>query len=189
MNTSNICGYLLTKEKKIRQKCAELRKRINETEESNEIAVLALSRTRNAIRRLRLQHAILLERILETVFEPNDEDLLTQPALPSFLKDSVNVKKLALFRAQKDRESREGDDLASQEISENTNKESTDTQGISNSVLHTSMSQENEQSLNEDNSAQKDDRPTASSHNSTLKSSEVQSNDVQSSFVSKETES
>ncbi|KAG7664572.1 NHP10 [[Candida] subhashii] len=52
-----------SEEQKFKQKCKELKRRINEIEESNEIATLALTRTQSTIRRLRLEYIILLERL------------------------------------------------------------------------------------------------------------------------------
>lgn len=68
-----------------------MRKRIAEVEESNEISTIALSRTRTAIRRLRLEYAILLER-LESRLVPNPNgppalEHVSRPPTPSILDD------------------------------------------------------------------------------------------------------
>ncbi|RLV90057.1 Non-histone protein 10 [Spathaspora sp. JA1] len=54
-----------SEEQKFKQKCKELKKRVIEIEESNEIATLALTRTTSSIRRMRLEYVILLERLEE----------------------------------------------------------------------------------------------------------------------------
>lgn len=80
-------------EQKFKQKCSELRKRILEVEESNEISTIALSRTRLSIRRLRLEHSILLER-LENQFVKTygANELMSQPPDPTLWDDAINLK-------------------------------------------------------------------------------------------------
>ena len=66
-----------------KQKCQELQQRLAEVEELNEVATLALSRTRAAIRRLRLEHAILLERVEERALAvPEGLNLFEEMACP-----------------------------------------------------------------------------------------------------------
>lgn len=80
-------------EQKFRQKCNELKKRIAEVEESNEIATIALARTRMSIRRLRLEHSVLLERLEEQILRtPGSDELMSHPPRPALLDDSLNIK-------------------------------------------------------------------------------------------------
>lgn len=71
-----------------------MKKRISEIEESNEVATLALSRTRMGIRRLRLEYVILLERLEErAIMIPNGANELEEmsaPPSPHLLDDSLN---------------------------------------------------------------------------------------------------
>ncbi|CAK7916116.1 hypothetical protein CAAN1_22S00254 [[Candida] anglica] len=79
-----------SEEQRFKQKCKELKKRINEVEESNEIATLALSRTKTAIRRLRLEYAILLERLEERAIVPAfDGEDMQFPPTPIVLDESL----------------------------------------------------------------------------------------------------
>ncbi|GMM33808.1 Nhp10 protein [Saccharomycopsis crataegensis] len=48
---------------KFQQKCKDLKKRVGEIDENNEAMTIALGRTKLAIKRLRLESAILLERL------------------------------------------------------------------------------------------------------------------------------
>lgn len=66
-----------------KQKCLELQQRLAEVEELNEVATLALTRTKAAIRRLRLEHVILLERIEERALAvPEGLNLFEEMACP-----------------------------------------------------------------------------------------------------------
>ncbi|KAM9903914.1 hypothetical protein OXX79_003057 [Metschnikowia pulcherrima] len=72
-----------SEEHKFKIKCQELRKRIAEVEESNEISTIALSRTRTSIRRLRLEYAVLLERLeAQVVNVSEDPDAPHAEAMP-----------------------------------------------------------------------------------------------------------
>ncbi|GEQ70626.1 hypothetical protein JCM33374_g4304 [Metschnikowia sp. JCM 33374] len=79
-------------------KCQELRKRIAEVEESNEISTLALSRTRTSIRRLRLEYAVLLERLEAQVVRLSQEEnggnseAMPHPNGPLLVDDNLNFK-------------------------------------------------------------------------------------------------
>lgn len=94
--TSPVIGSrdLLTSEQKFKQKCGDLKKRIAEIEQSNEIAVLALSRTRTSIRRFRLEYAVLLERLEDTVFRhtADGRDVIARPGLPVLLDETLNLR-------------------------------------------------------------------------------------------------
>lgn len=66
-----------------KEKCRNLEQRLSEIEERNEVATLALSRTKAAIRRLRLEHVILLERIEERALAvPEGLNLFEEMACP-----------------------------------------------------------------------------------------------------------
>lgn len=66
-----------------------------EVEESNEVATLALTRTKAAIRRLRLEYAILVERLeqraSESVFDPEE---MSPPPSPKILDDGLSSNAL-----------------------------------------------------------------------------------------------
>ena len=70
-----------------------MRKRIFEVEETNEIATIALSRTQASIRRLRLEHAILLERLEDRAKHIpngiNNFEEMAQPPTPNVLDDTL----------------------------------------------------------------------------------------------------
>lgn len=72
-----------------------MKKRIVEVEESNEVATLALTRTKAAIRRLRLEYAILIERLeqraSESVFDPEE---MSPPPSPKILDDDLSSNTL-----------------------------------------------------------------------------------------------
>lgn len=90
---------ILTTEQKFKQKCGELKKRISEIEETNEIAVLALSRTRTSIRRLRLEYSILLERLEDRVYNflsSEATDLILRPGSPALLDETLNLRSAKL---------------------------------------------------------------------------------------------
>jgi non-histone protein 10 len=60
-------------EVKYKQKCIELRKRVREIEEHNELVELSLSRTKRFIKRLRLERALLLEKLEERAIQKADD--------------------------------------------------------------------------------------------------------------------
>lgn len=60
-------------EVKYKQKCIELRKRVREIEEHNELVELSLSRTKRFIKRLRLERALLLEKLEERATQSADD--------------------------------------------------------------------------------------------------------------------
>lgn len=78
---------------RFKQKCKELRKRVLEIEENNEIATIALSRTQATIRRLRLEYAILLERLEDRATQLPDGivafEEMACPPTPTILDDSL----------------------------------------------------------------------------------------------------
>ncbi|KAK6201165.1 uncharacterized protein RJT21DRAFT_139637 [Scheffersomyces amazonensis] len=84
-----------SEEQKYKQKCKELKRRITEVEESNEIATIALMRTKAATRRLRLEYAILLERLEDRATQiPSGIggfEEMASPPTPSVLDESLNV--------------------------------------------------------------------------------------------------
>ncbi|CUM47155.1 unnamed protein product [Debaryomyces tyrocola] len=91
-----------SEEQKFKQKCKELKKRITEVEESNEVATLALSRTKMTIRRLRLEYAVLLERLEQRAIMIPDgntelEDMSPPPS-PTILDESLNTTNAKLTR-------------------------------------------------------------------------------------------
>ncbi|CCH45452.1 putative transcription factor [Wickerhamomyces ciferrii] len=53
----------------------DLKKRINEVENNNKVATLAVERTKIAVNRLRLQYAILLERLEKKAVIPDGDEL------------------------------------------------------------------------------------------------------------------
>ncbi|CAX42640.1 HMG-like DNA binding protein, putative [Candida dubliniensis CD36] len=82
-----------SEEVRFKQKCKELRKRVLEIEESNEIATIALSRTQATIRRLRLEYAILLERLEDRATQLPEGivafEEMACPPTPTILDDSL----------------------------------------------------------------------------------------------------
>lgn len=80
-------------EERFKQKCKELKKRVLEVEESNEIATIALSRTLASIRRLRLEYSILLERLEDRAKQIPDGivsfEEMACPPTPTILDDSL----------------------------------------------------------------------------------------------------
>lgn len=89
-------------EQKFKQKCKELKKRILEVEGNNEIATLALSRTKAAIRRARLEYAILIERLEDrAILIPdgiNAFEEMASPPVPSVLDESISSSGSKLAR-------------------------------------------------------------------------------------------
>lgn len=81
---------LTNEEQKIKQKCNELKRRIQEVEECNEISLLALSRTRASIRRYRLQYSTLLERLHDRALSQGHQEG-TRPWLPVLFEDNSQV--------------------------------------------------------------------------------------------------
>lgn len=88
-----------TEEQKLKLKCTNLKRRISEVEENNEIATLALSRTKAAIRRLRLEYVILLERLEDRAMKIPDGinmfEEMASPPTPNVLDDSLLAAGLA----------------------------------------------------------------------------------------------
>lgn len=89
-------GLLTLEEQKFKQKCNELKKRISEIEESNEIATIALSRTRVAIRRLRLENSVLLEKLEQRLMSlpqtPESFEDMSRPTSPILTDELMNLK-------------------------------------------------------------------------------------------------
>ena len=87
-------------EERFKQKCKELKKRVLEVEESNEIATIALSRTLASIRRLRLEYSILLERLEDRAKQIPDGivsfEEMACPPTPTILDDSLIKSKMDL---------------------------------------------------------------------------------------------
>lgn len=71
-----------------------MKKRIDEIDQSNELAVLAISRTKNSIRRMRLEYSILLERLEENAvnFPDNLEDMSPPPSPSLDINDEKTLK-------------------------------------------------------------------------------------------------
>lgn len=73
-----------------------MKKRISEIEQSNEIATIALSRTRIAIRRLRLENSVLLERLEQRLLSlsenPELKEDMSRPIPPVLTDDLLNLK-------------------------------------------------------------------------------------------------
>ncbi|KAH8150333.1 uncharacterized protein LAJ45_05544 [Morchella importuna] len=84
-------------EQSYRQKCIELKKRINEIESSNDILVVRIQRARRGIQRMRLERAFLLQQ-LEHRTDPRVEDSDGSPSPPPTPKE----KPLRIKRARKD---------------------------------------------------------------------------------------
>ncbi|KAI5959628.1 NHP10 [Candida pseudojiufengensis] len=82
-----------SEEDRFKQKCKDLQKRIKEVEESNEIATIAYSRTQSSIRRLRLEYAILMERLEERSQHLPDGivhfEEMAGPPTPNILDESI----------------------------------------------------------------------------------------------------
>jgi len=80
-------------EERFRQKCKELKKRVLEVEQTNEVATIALSRTQASIRRLRLEYAVLIERLEERAHHLPDGvtnfEEMAGPPTPSILDESL----------------------------------------------------------------------------------------------------
>lgn len=77
----------------LKAKCLELQKRVLSVEQNNEVAALALARTKAAIRRSRLEYAILLERLEERALAVPDGvgsffEEMASPPVPSALDDT-----------------------------------------------------------------------------------------------------
>lgn len=81
---------LTNEEQKIKQKCNELKRRIQEVEECNEISLLALSRTRASIRRYRLQYSVLLERLHDRALAQGHQEG-NRPWLPVLFEENSQV--------------------------------------------------------------------------------------------------
>ncbi|KAK9245021.1 hypothetical protein V1506DRAFT_554268 [Lipomyces tetrasporus] len=62
-----------SEEIKYRQKCKDLKKRIREIEEQNDVLTLRLARSKRAVQRMRLERAFLLEKLEERTFLKVDD--------------------------------------------------------------------------------------------------------------------
>lgn len=71
-----------------------MKRRVIEIENSNEIATLALTRTKAAIRRQRLEYAVLLERLEDRAIHipngPTGFEEMASPPVPSILDESLS---------------------------------------------------------------------------------------------------
>ncbi|EGV61944.1 HMG-box [Yamadazyma tenuis ATCC 10573] len=73
-----------SEEQKYRLKCKDLKRRIDEVDQSNELVTLAINRTKSSIRRLRLEYSILLERLeTNSVSFPDTLEEMSPPPSPS----------------------------------------------------------------------------------------------------------
>ncbi|CAN6649710.1 hypothetical protein TRVA0_024S00298 [Trichomonascus vanleenenianus] len=69
-----------SEESKYKQKCKDLRKRIREIEESNETMAVSIERTKRAIQRIRLERALMMEKLEEkTILKVDDSDGTPSP--------------------------------------------------------------------------------------------------------------
>jgi non-histone protein 10 len=69
-------------EQKYLQKCKELKRRIREIEDHNDAMALSIARTKRSIQRIRLERALLLEKLEErTLFKVDDSDGTVSPPL------------------------------------------------------------------------------------------------------------
>ena len=68
-------------EESYRQKCIDLKKRINEIESSNEVLVVRVQRAKRGIQRIRLERAFLLQQ-LEQRTDPKVDDSEGSPSPP-----------------------------------------------------------------------------------------------------------
>ncbi|KAF8466600.1 hypothetical protein BDZ91DRAFT_772044 [Kalaharituber pfeilii] len=84
-------------ENSYRQKCIELKKRIREIEESNEVLILRIQRSRRGIQRARLERAFLLQA-LEDRTDARVDDSEGSPSPPPTPRD----KPLRIKRSRKD---------------------------------------------------------------------------------------
>lgn len=74
-------------------------------EDSNEVAVLALSRTRTAIRRLRLEYSILLERLEERVYNYAETDeQIVRVGAPALVDETLVLRSSKLGNTRSDGE-------------------------------------------------------------------------------------
>ncbi|CAI5758445.1 unnamed protein product [Candida verbasci] len=93
MKTQNKDNIPESEEDRFKLKCRELKRRVLEIEESNEIATIALNRTQSSIRRLRLEYTILLERLETRVNQLPDSlnsfEEMAGPPTPAMLDDSI----------------------------------------------------------------------------------------------------
>ncbi|KAK9351208.1 high mobility group box domain-containing protein [Lipomyces doorenjongii] len=62
-----------SEEVKYRQKCKDLKNRIHEIEEQNDVLTLRLARSKRAVQRMRLERALLLEKLEERTFLKVDD--------------------------------------------------------------------------------------------------------------------
>ncbi|KAK9477404.1 high mobility group box domain-containing protein [Lipomyces japonicus] len=72
-----------SEELKYRQKCKDLKKRIQDIEEQNDALTLRLSRSKRAVQRMRLERAFLLEKLEERTFLKVDDSDGTPSPPPS----------------------------------------------------------------------------------------------------------
>lgn len=86
-------------ETKYKQKCRDLRKRIREIEEHNELVGVSITRTKRDIKRLRLERSLLLEKLEErTSLKVDDSDGTPSPPSSPVLHPAgseVAIKKSA----------------------------------------------------------------------------------------------
>lgn len=81
---------------KFKQKCKDLKNRIGEIDENNQVITIAISRSKLAIKRLRLEYAILLERLerksLASVADTTEaySQQVASPELPSLKLNELN---------------------------------------------------------------------------------------------------
>lgn len=68
-------------EESYRQKCIDLKKRINEIESSNDVLVVRVQRAKRGIQRMRLERAFLLQQ-LEQRTDPKVDDSEGSPSPP-----------------------------------------------------------------------------------------------------------
>lgn len=85
-------------EAKYKQKCRDLRKRIHEIEEHNELVGVSITRTKRDIKRLRLERSLLLEKLEErTLLKVDDSDGSpsppNSPTLAASVAEAAAIKK------------------------------------------------------------------------------------------------
>lgn len=80
-----------------------MKKRIEEIDQSNELATLAISRTKNSIRRMRLEYSILLERLEQNAVDlpDNYEEMFAPPSPSMDINDEKTLKGPALKRQKR----------------------------------------------------------------------------------------
>ncbi len=68
----NLSSITETDEAKYKQKCKDLKRRIQEIESSNDIITISITRTKQCIKRLKLEYGVILEKFENVINNDND---------------------------------------------------------------------------------------------------------------------